>query len=143
MVIVRATLTLISALLVAPPLAAAAQLEIFVTGVRSDRGVIRVAVYDDPNGFPKAGRQLVDRALTPLDGTARIVIGDLPEGRYAIAAFHDENNNSAFDRRFGILPKEGYGFSNDAKPVFRAPRFEQAAFDLPVTGITVSFAMIY
>ena len=36
-------------------------------------------------------------------------------GRYAVQAFLDENGNGEVDRALFGIPKEGVGFSNDAK----------------------------
>ena len=56
---------------------------------------------------------------------------DLAPGRYALIAFHDENNNGEFDRTVVGLPAEGLGFSNGAWiSVLGAPSFEEAAFEI-------------
>jgi len=48
-------------------------------------------------------------------------------GRYALVMFHDANADG--DLNLGPLgPKEGYGFSNNVRPVLRAPSFESVAF---------------
>ena len=43
-----------------------------------------------------------------------ITIDDLKESNYAVAIYHDQNSNNEFDTFFAI-PKEKYGFSNNAK----------------------------
>lgn len=48
----------------------------------------------------------------------------LPQGSYAIACFHDENDNDKLDRAFSGFPTEAYGFSNDARGVFGPPDLE-------------------
>ena len=48
-----------------------------------------------------------------------ILIKELNESYYAVAIYHDENSNKKFDTFFSI-PKEYYGFSNNA-PVFFGP----------------------
>ena len=54
----------------------------------------------------------------------------LPKGEYAIVVFHDIDDNSELNTsRFG-LPKEPYGFSNDAKGLFGPPSFDQAKVEL-------------
>jgi uncharacterized protein (DUF2141 family) len=62
------------------------------------------------------------------DVQARCDFLDIPPGTYALAVIHDENRNGQLDtNRLGI-PKEGYGFSNDAKGFFGAPSFSAAKF---------------
>jgi len=51
----------------------------------------------------------------------------MPQGDYAISLFHDENANGKLDTVM-MIPKEGFGFSRDARVVFGPPRFAAAAF---------------
>ncbi len=127
----------------APLPASAAPLEIIINEVRNAAGVIYVAVFADADSFPMPHRDVAHRVVQPRNGSVRTLIEDLPSGRYAVAVFHDENDNQDFDLRFGILPREGYGFSNDAHALLRPPEFEQAAFDLSPKGVRVSFDMVY
>lgn len=53
---------------------------------------------------------------------------ELPDGEYAIAAFLDLNKNEKMDKNFIGIPKEQYGFSNNAMGRMSAPSFEQAKF---------------
>ncbi len=53
---------------------------------------------------------------------------------------HDENMNGRIDYNWLGIPREGYGFSNDARGTLGAPSFEQAAFvyDGKTLDLTVS-----
>jgi len=53
---------------------------------------------------------------------------EVPDGEYAIAAFLDLNQNETMDKNFIGIPKEQYGFSNNAMGRMSAPSFEQAKF---------------
>ena len=59
-----------------------------------------------------------------------------------MAIYHDANANRRFDKNALGLPREGFGFSNDARPVFSAPGFDAAAVTLkaPRTRIKISLA---
>ena len=50
-------------------------------------------------------------------------------GKYAISILDDENSNDDLDRFLGI-PTEGYGFSNNVKPLLSMPKYEELLFDL-------------
>ena len=63
-------------------------------------------------------------------GSIRFVVRDLPPGRYAINAFHDENGNGQLDSNIVGVPTEGYGFANDPTSTFGPPEFDAAAVDL-------------
>ena len=55
-----------------------------------------------------------------------LLIDNLDESNYAIAIFHDTNSNNKFDT-FLSIPKEKFGFSNNAKVFLGPPRFEDAS----------------
>ncbi len=59
-----------------------------------------------------------------------IVIKDLKPGKYAFKFFHDENNDEEINTNFMGIPKEGYGFSNNAKGTFGPPSFDKMLFEL-------------
>jgi uncharacterized protein (DUF2141 family) len=59
---------------------------------------------------------------------ARCDFEDIPPGTYAITVIHDENMDGKLDTNWLGIPKEGYGFSNDVKPLLGAPPFSAASF---------------
>ena len=63
---------------------------------------------------------------------------DQPYGNYAVSALDDENGNLEMDKTLG-MPKEGYGFSRDAKVGLGPPKFEDCAFEIdePLVKITI------
>ena len=52
------------------------------------------------------------------------------QGTYGIKIFIDKNNNNKFDFNIVGIPKEQYGFSNDASALLGPPSFQNASFDL-------------
>jgi uncharacterized protein (DUF2141 family) len=119
--------------------AGAAELRVQVTDLRNAKGKVRVALFRTPADFPKE-EGLFREAVVPAAGaTVTLVLADVPPGTYGLAAFHDENGDGKFDRGFLGIPREGYGFGNDAPVVFDAPPFEQAAIVVtePATQTTV------
>jgi uncharacterized protein (DUF2141 family) len=61
-------------------------------------------------------------------GTTIVTITDLPPGNYAAQVFYDENGNHKIDRALFGVPREGVGFSNDAKIHFAPPKWADAVF---------------
>jgi uncharacterized protein (DUF2141 family) len=112
-----------------PVIAQAADLIITVKGVRSSDGAVFVAVYDSESSFMKPPLAKAARKLDAKKGELKIVIPGLPAGKYAVASYHDENNNGKLDTNALGMPEEGYGFSNDARGTLGPPRFTEAAFD--------------
>ena len=50
-------------------------------------------------------------------------------GRYAAQVFYDENGNHKVDRALFGIPKEGVGFSRDARIKLGPPKWADAVFD--------------
>ena len=71
--------------------------------------------------------------LEPQDSTQ--LSTEIPDGEYAIAFFIDANGNKKLDKNFLGIPKEQYGFSNNAMGTLSAPTFKQAKF--MVAGNTI------
>jgi uncharacterized protein (DUF2141 family) len=59
-----------------------------------------------------------------------VVINDLKPGKFAFRYFHDENNDEKLNTNFMGIPKEGYGFSNNAKGSFGPPSFDKMVFEI-------------
>ena len=125
-----------------PAAATAAELEVEITGVRSADGMVRLALYNDPDKFPKRSGSIAGGDVVAVKGSVVYVFRNLPPGLYAVAIYHDANANRRFDKNALGLPREGFGFSNDARPVFSAPGFDAAAVTLkaPRTRIKISLA---
>ena len=125
--------------------ALAAEIAIDVHGVRSGDGRVYLAVHGPATKetFP-SGDALVEGLRAPAyAGTMRFVVQDIDPGRYALSAFHDENDNGELDTNLLGIPSEGYGFGNDASAAFGPPSFEAAALDVDaasaVTAMTLSY----
>jgi uncharacterized protein (DUF2141 family) len=124
-----------AALALALPLPAlAAQLDIELTGVENDHGLVRVAVCT-PATFTTKHCPFTGAA--PAKGGSVVVsVPDIPPGRYAVQAYHDEDGNGRLRKGLFGLPAEAIGFSRDARIRLGAPSFEDAAIDVaePVTA---------
>lgn len=117
------------------------RLRVEVRDVRKASGVMTITLYPDDPGDFLARRGKIARLRVPVTvpETDACMVAPGPGG-YAIAVYHDVNGNSDFDRTIVGLPKEPFGFSNDAStsrglPRFQEVRFEAAAGDtrVPIT----------
>ena len=100
-----------------------------ISGLRSDDGFVRIAVFDGTSDFPR-GEAVLRLEVAVRDGSVAADLGDVPRGVYAVAFYHDENANNVFDRGLFGVPVEGFGFSNDAPVVFGPPDFDEAAVQI-------------
>ena len=121
--------------------ALAADLEVAVQGSRGGDGAVKLMLFEREEGFRKEDRARQVLVL-PAAGTPTGVFRDLPPGRYALVAYHDENGDGRLNLRFGMFPKEGYGLSN-APRLVGPPKFKDAAFDLAEPGARVVVRLGY
>lgn len=106
-----------------------------VRGIAGTEGTIRMALFASDDGFPGERDRAVQSGAWPIDAdTLEALFDDVPPGRYAVSVIHDENDDGKMATDFMGRPKEGYGFSRDARGRFGPPGFDSAAFD--ATGDT-------
>ena len=117
--------------------AAAGDLYVEVTGLESPDGAVNAILYDSKEGFGLPVHAIARLQAKPRDGKLRFALGGLPEGRYALVAFHDLNRDDMIDRDAQGRPTEAYGFSTGAKPApgTARPDFDAAAVHVPASGI--------
>ena len=107
-----------------------AALTIKVERVSKNRGNIRIALYDGANWGGTNGVPTAGTVVPAIPGETVLVLKDLKPGVYAIKTFQDENKNEKMDFDWFGIPTERFGFSNDAKPKFQQPSFDQAKFEI-------------
>ena len=110
--------------------------------IKEIKGQIAIALYNKSGDFLKPGKAYKGVFLKVVKKRVTYTFSNVQNGDYAIAIFHDINNNGEHDKNFLGLPKEGYGFSNGATATFGAPGFDKAAFRLSGTH-TVKIKMKY
>lgn len=109
----------------ATPSAAAADITVTVSAVRSQSGEIICALFDDAGSFDKRIPliKVVAPARTPA---TTCVFHHVQAGIYAVTAIHDENGNGRLDKTFFGRPTEGYGVSNNHTYAMHGPRFDES-----------------
>ena len=117
-----------------------AKLVLEATTLRNNSGEVAFAIYpDDKSRFLAKGAKV---------GKARVLAGQpvacfwMKPGYYAIAQYHDENADHKFNRTL-FLPKEGFGFSNDAPTSVGLPAFAAVRVALPAGGTVIRMKMRY
>jgi len=106
-----------------------AVLRLRLSGIHTIKGEILVTVFNQANGFPSKTKNAFKILKVPVSSNNQYIeIKDLPFGKYAISAVHDENSNGIMDVNILGIPKERYGASNNARNTFSPPSFDDAAF---------------
>ncbi len=113
----------------------AAVLTVRVDNVSPRGGNLRLALYDRAR-YEGDKDPVTDKIVPAKANVTNIVTFDaVPPGDYAIKMFQDENKNEKFDQTWIGLPKERYGFSNNAGPDYLhlgPARFDAAKITLKV-----------
>ncbi len=117
-----------------------AKLVVEATTMHNAVGEVAFTVYpDDKKRFLSKGGKLVRARVSAASPRACFW---LKPGYYAIAQYHDENSDHDFNRTL-FMPKEGFGFSNDAPTSIGLPSFEAVRTALPASGTVVRMKMRY
>ena len=102
-----------------------------------EAGEIHIAIYDSAEAFEADRGEKGGAAPGITQGTIEMVESssvtyryELPPGTYAIGIFHDANLNNQLDNYFFGVPREQYGFSNNARGFMGPPSFDDAAFSV-------------
>jgi uncharacterized protein (DUF2141 family) len=120
------------------------EITVSITNMRSSEGVVRACITKDRNAFPKCRKDPnALRAVVDAAESVTLTFADVEPGAYAIALLHDENNNGKADRALGMMPKEGFGFSRDARVRMGPPKFDEAVFDFDGTNAALTIRMRY
>lgn len=100
------------------------KLEISVKNIKELKGTIRVGLFDNEENFLKEAVQ--GKVVDVNAATMTVVFENLKPGDYALSVIHDENANGDLDTNAVGIPKEGFGFGNDAMGLFGPPSFKKA-----------------
>jgi uncharacterized protein (DUF2141 family) len=86
------------------------------------QGYLMVGVFNDERSFPDS--YFRGERIPVTDKTMIVTFDNLPMGQYAVSVFQDNNGNGQLDTNIFGIPRERYGFSNDA----RRPDFQKSLF---------------
>jgi uncharacterized protein (DUF2141 family) len=131
------------------------ELKIAIEGLRSASGQLLIGLYDSRASFDRAIRLAGEigllndpdrvagvalRASPTLKAEAVFI--NLPPGDYAVIVLHDVNGNGKLDKNSWGIPKEPYGFSNNAQGILGPPSFEDVRFPFDGCALTIGIALI-
>ena len=115
-----------------------------VTDLRNTKGVVRGCITSNPKDWPDCKvAETSQKVVATTAASVTLKFENVAPGTYAIAIAHDENDNNKMDRAMLFMPKEGYGFSRDAKVVMGPPKFKSAAFTVGSEPLSQTIKMRY
>lgn len=105
-------------------------LTIEVLGIETLGGIIQVGIYNNSDDFPSVGKEYQIAYTQVSSKQTKVVVDNLNHGDYALALYHDLNSDGVCNLNFISIPLEPYAFSNNFRPIFKKPSFEQTKFTL-------------
>lgn len=99
-------------------------IRIEVSNIKNTKGNVLVGLFDKDERFLK--ETFKDQTVKINGEKVEIIFSNVPPGEYAISVIHDENENGELDSNSIGIPKEGFGFGNDAMGMFGPPAFDKA-----------------
>jgi uncharacterized protein (DUF2141 family) len=122
-----------------------AHIELKLNNLKNSKGQIVVSVYQSEKGFPyEPSTYFTYEKENITNGTLTILIPVPKQGNYALSVLDDSNRNMEMDKNMLGIPKEGFGFSNNASPRgFRPPAFEDALIKVNSERVKTSIEIKY
>jgi len=115
------------------------KLSVNLTQIKNDKGNVFVELYSDPATFRKSAKAFKVIKTQAVEGALTVTFDHLAAGTYAVLTYHDEDGNNEMNKRFGMIPTEGYGLSNNPK-VMGPPSFKDSQFEVSKdTEISIHF----
>jgi len=125
---------------ITPKNQSASELVIEISNIKSMTGNINIAVFDNNNSW------LTNAAYSTVltidkkhcqQSTCRWLVGEIQNGSYGVAVFHDVNSDGKMEYSFLGIPQEDYGFSNNKTSLFGLPpTWDKANFSIKNQIIT-------
>ena len=131
---------LLTPLAAVPNAAVAETLTVRVENLFTSSGHVLIALYDNANAFQSGDDKALRREKLPVDDSLEVVwaLDGLTPGDYGVALFHDIDGDEVLNRNFVGMPKEPYGFSNNARGTFGPPDFEAITFAFDGQPLTIT-----
>ena len=109
----------------------AQDVEVTITGIRSEKGQIAIGVFKDDATFQEedAFLDIQFPKKNIADGKMTVKFS-LEPGIYGLSLLDDENSNGKMEYNFLHIPKEGFGFSDYYHTGITKPRFDAFRFVL-------------
>lgn len=121
-----------------------ATLTIELSELRNRKGVVCIALFASPAGYPSDPDAAVRSGCFAIDSLpCQLSFADLPYGWYAAAVHHDEDMDGKLTCNQLGIPKEGIGFSGNPRIWQGIPSFQKSAFEFTPVSPEINITMKY
>ncbi|MFW6365654.1 MAG: DUF2141 domain-containing protein [Spirochaetota bacterium] len=117
----------LAVVLIAPLTASdTAVLTVTFTDIDPAEGQLLIALCNSKENFEKRVEPFKKMKESVNGSTVTVNFTGIPAGEYAVKVVHDENSNDKMDTNLVGMPKEGFGFSNNAMGKMGPPDYGKA-----------------
>ncbi len=118
-------------------------ISINISNLKNKATTIRIAVYRRQDKFPdEKGFYKAFVCQYTGSGNLEYSITGLEPSDYAFAFYQDINNDNKLNTNIFGYPKEPFCFSNNVKPHFKAPNFDECKIKCTNASNAISVKMI-
>ena len=117
-----------------------ASIRVGVSQISQIKGTVKWALYDNEKVYEQRTPAVKSGSISVTGESLTWEVTGLTPGPYALAIYHDVNNNGVLDLNFLGVPKEPYAFSGTSSSKWLPPSFDKAAVQVAKnTLIKISF----
>lgn len=117
-------------------------LRVNIDNINSLQGQIQIIIYNTKEDFLKDEKGFKLLHFDINVNKMECLIENLPAGIYAVAILHDKDGDGKCAKNWLGVPTEGYGFSNNFRPKFAPPKFEDVNLTID-KDTTINIKLIY
>ena len=117
-------------------------LRVIISNLKSPDAPVELSIYGLDNKFPAKDGQKKKLRLKPRNGKAMAEISDLAYGDFAVALYQDVDSDGEINKNSFGIPTEPYAFSNNFRPIVKAPSFEDCKFAYSAEANTVNINLL-
>ena len=99
-----------------------------VTGIGSEKAAVRIALFNFEQTWLNDAVAMNKTVLEGETPEREWRVENLPSGEYGVAVFLDKNRDGKLNRNFLGIPREPYGFSNNARRAVGPAYWKDAKF---------------
>jgi len=117
---------------------AAGSMELAINDIEHNYGTLWIGLYASEEAFLDKDQAHLEAIKVSDFKDKRIYLNDLDYGDYAVALFHDLNNNGELDVNWLGVQEEPFAFSRPVPSKWRLPKFSEVKVGLYQSHKTVS-----
>lgn len=108
-------------------------IEVVIPKISNNNGTVIFGIYNSEGNFNK--RVALQNITSSIENNStKVTFKNIPTGTYAIACYHDSNDNKKMDFD-GYMPIEDYGSTNNVMRM-GPPQFNDAKFEVNDKDLT-------